>query len=151
MSWNHSDELSPWQTLLAVLFLTAVFAAITSLERCGAAVGWLHIRSRPWLLAGLVTLAGCASIEKRIAPVCAQVDRVGPAITLVAKADEDLIEAEARAECLLCRAGTDAAACCTVAIDRAIAKHSKLRAALADVATVSDAVVETSHRAGVCK
>lgn len=151
MSWRGSDELSPWQTLLAVLFLCAVFAAITSLERCGAAMGWLHLRSRPWLLAGLVTLSGCASIQAKAAQTCAQVDRVGPALTLVAKADEELIEAESRGECLLCRAGTDAAVCCTAAIDRAIAKHSKLRAALSDVAAVSDAVVETSHRAGVCK
>lgn len=126
MSWRGSDELTFGESLIGVFGILVVLAI-------------------------MVLLSGCASIEKRVAPVCAQVDRVGPALTLVAKADEDLIEAESRAECLLCRAGTDAAVCCTAAIDRAIAKHSKLRAALSDVAAVSDAVVRTSHEAGVCK
>jgi hypothetical protein len=82
MSWNNSDELSPWQTLLAVLFLCAVFAAITSFERCGAAVGWLHVRSRPWLLAGLVTLAGCAGAQQDMRRLCVTADAAGRMLTI---------------------------------------------------------------------
>jgi len=85
MSWRGQDELSPWQTLLAVLFLTAVFAAITSLERCGAAMGWLHLRSRAWLVAGLVTLSGCATTPD-LHRLCVTADAAGRMLTISGEA-----------------------------------------------------------------
>lgn len=153
MSWRGSDELSPWQTLLAVLFLTAVFAAITSLERCGAAMGWLHIRSRAWVLAGLMTLASCTPTQD-LHRLCVTADAAGRMLTISGAAlravhDADVETAWARE----CSSGSveERVVCRHRVVDDLGEKYRERYRTAEQSVTAQHALADALEASGVCK
>lgn len=145
------DNLSLSEAIPAILLCAAVVGACVLAEHCATSAQYLAVRARPWVLGGLLASLSHCGAQSVVTRVCEPLDRVGPALTIAAQADEDLIEAEARAACLLCRGRADERECCDRGIDAAIGKHSKLRGALRDVASVTDRAVIATHETGVCK
>jgi hypothetical protein len=154
MSWRGSDELSPWQTLLAVLFLCAVFAAITSLERCGAAMGWLHIRSRAWLVAGLVTLAGCATAQQDMRKLCVAADAAGRMLTISGTALRTVHDLDVDAAWQTqCSSGPveERIICRHRVVDDYAAKYRDRYATAAQAVEAQHALADALEASGVCK
>lgn len=137
MSWNKSNELSLPEVIGTIVIMVMMLVVTVFFEHCIAAGKWLSI----------FLITGCSSATA----LCSAIDRTSPSLTIAANTVQASIESEARSQCLLCSAGTDHDVCCSHAIDAAVERQRKIYTAISDAANVTDAVVVTSHEAGICK
>jgi hypothetical protein len=78
-------------------------------------------------------------------------DKSGPVIHAASVAIRDLVYHEAKAGCVLCRAESNAAACCERVIDTVASKYESTYDAVYQLSRVHDELIEITHTAGVCK